>query len=385
MIYEKEKRLAVYRPGMNQEGCEVKEDRNIPLNQLINNLPQRDDLYRFADDIASAHHVLLDQSKIVSQKETELRKWLSRYQPCIFGRAGSMGKANLNIDICWITEEEIAFGEDYLKQKIQRARKCWKDRAEFGFSSGFLILFNVERMARAIPGQALVHLSLSLSRLYLVEQDTIEPDTIYTEAVPLRMPDGQLTLFKAGCNIFYTGADRTRNHDRRIPGGLLFSINSPGHFANSLFIRGKCKTLEDAIQRIRDLALRSIGNGGIGYENIPSTSWHNRTGKIPEGGCPIRHNPPYIPDDVDMRRYSAFYHTDVLVPTDVTSDATDYVEVSSAEVWPHLVIDYITSQQFPPDHPNYGLFQGHPIKDTEKYANPWQPRRAQNKELFGEQ
>jgi hypothetical protein len=353
------------------------------LSLLINSLPQRNEANHFADDITTTHQVVLDNNKLISQKETELRKWLSRHQPCIFGRAGSMGKAGLNIDICWITEEEISFGDAYLSQKIQLARQAWKDKAEFGFSSGFLIFFNVEKIAYALPSPELVELCIELSKLYLIEQESIEPDVIYTEAIPLRMIDGQLTLFKAGCNIFYTGADRTRNHDRRVPGGLLFSMNSPGHFANSLLIRGKCETLEDAIQRVQDLAFRSISNGGIGHEDVDSTSWHGRTGNISGNGCPLHHKPAYIPDDVDMHRYSALYHTDVLVPTGVTSDPMDYVESRpTAEVWPHLVIDYMTSEQFPADHPNYGLFRGHPIDASEKYTNPWPSRRAENKELF---
>ncbi len=30
--------------------------------------------------------------------------------------------------------------------------------------------------------------------------------------------------------FFYSSAHRTRNHDRRIPGGILISVNAPGHF-----------------------------------------------------------------------------------------------------------------------------------------------------------
>ncbi len=370
----------------NQPRLECFEDISTPddeLQRALDVLPLREDFSGFSGDILEAHRVLLDPKELAAAKEMALRGWLSRSQPCVFGRSGSMGKADLGIDICMVSSQELSLGSDYLRAKIQRAREGWKDKAAHGLSSGFLIYFNDDRLARALPGPELVRAAQLLSELYLVEQGPIETDTIYTEAIPLRRPDGQLTLFKAGCNVFYTGAERTLNHDRRVPGGLLISMNSPGHYAASRHIRGTYSAHQAAIDFVRDLAFRSIGNGGIGQAAVASNSWHNRTGEVPEGGCPIKHAPSYIPADVDLHRYSALYHTDVLVPTAVMSDARDYtVAREGAETWPHLVIDYMTAEQFPEDHPNYGLFIGHPVDDADIYTNPWPARRAQNSELF---
>ena len=57
----------------------------------------------------------------------------------------------------------------------------------------------------------------------------IKEDVIYTESVTFQDKDG-LKIYKAGVNVCYSSAHRTRNHDRRIPGGILISVNAPGHF-----------------------------------------------------------------------------------------------------------------------------------------------------------
>ena len=71
-------------------------------------------------------------------------------------------------------------------------------------------------------------------------------------------------LFKGGINLFYPSAHRTLNHDRRIPGGVMISTNSPGHYATSLVTRGVFDSFEEAVDEVRDIARRSIGNGGYG-------------------------------------------------------------------------------------------------------------------------
>jgi hypothetical protein len=200
--------------------------------------------------------------------------------------------------------------------------------------------------------------------------------------VPLKV-DGQLTLFKGGINLFYPAAHRTLNHDRRIPGGVMISTNSPGHYANSLVTRGLVPSLEEAVAAVRDLAWRSIGNGGEGEPTHQSASWHNIDAERPAGQCPMKHRPRYIPENFDTKLYSALYHTDVLVPTDVTVNGTIDPDWSKAEVWRWLILDYITPHPYSMDHVNYALFHGHPIAPESIYHNPWPPRRAHNQPLAG--
>ncbi|WNI16821.1 hypothetical protein [Actinacidiphila sp. ITFR-21] len=360
----------------------------IPLDERIAALPQLAAGTSLGEDIDQANTVLLDPAVDEDTKRAELMRWVARRQPCLFGRLGaheSKGEAaskGLGINVCWIGEADIALGADHVSAKIQRERRAWKDRAEAGAASGFLIMFNSARLAYARPSRELVALCVALSDLYLVEHAPIRADVIYTEAVPLRRADGQLTLFKAGCNIFYGGAHRTVNHDRRVPGGLLFSMNSPGHYANSLALRGLAAGLDEAIDFVRETAYRSVGNGGIGHHGAKSTSWHNTVPHQPARE-PERRRPAYVPPNFDPERYSATYHTDVLVPTDVTVDGRlSDGPGPDTETWPYLILDYITSEAFAADHVNYGLFHGHPIEDCDKYHNPWPSRVARNEELF---
>lgn len=357
------------------------------LREVIDQLPQMSPDVDLGDDISLAHETLLAPEVSEMDKRAVLFKWLGQKQPCLFGRLamqGSDGPKGLGANVCWIGEDDLDAGRDHVAAKIQRERRDWKDRAERGESSGFLIMVNSKHLAFARPGRELVDVCVELSNLYLVEHAPIERDVIYTEAVPFRRSDGVLTVFKAGCNIFYSGAHRTVNHDRRLPGGLMFSMNSPGHYANSLAKRGLQDSFEAATDFVRETAFRSIGNGGIGCPHVPSASWHNEAAEE-HHEVPERKRPHYIPDNFDPTRYSAVYHTDVLVPTDVTSDSRtvhESFDEVDAEVWPYLILDYISTEEFPTDHVNYGLFHGHPIEECARYHNPWPPRVAHNKELF---
>jgi len=185
------------------------------------------------------------------------------------------------------------------------------------------------------------------------------------------------------CALFYPAAHRTLNHDRRIPGGVLISINSPGHYANSLVLRGLSPSLEVAVEEVMHLTLRSIGHGGIGHPTMASCSWHNQETDpaILGARCPMRRLPAYVPANHSRHTYTALYHTDVLVPTDTTVKGTLDPDPRAAAVWPHLIIDYISPNRVARDHINYGLFHGQPIPEEARYHNPWPPRRAYNAPL----
>jgi hypothetical protein len=358
------------------------------LADRIDRLPQLPAGTSLGDDIDQANKVLLDPDRTEEEKRAELMAWISRRQPCLFGRLsaheakGEAASRGLGINVCWLSEQDIALGADHVSAKIQRERRAWKDRALNGRASGFLIMYNSAKLAYARPGEELLDMCLLVSDLYLIEHAPVGVDIMYTEAAPLRRADGQVTLFKAGCNIFYGGAHRTVNHDRRVPGGLLFSMNSVGHYANSLVLRGLAEDLPAAVDFVRETAFRSIGNGGIGHPGATSTSWHN-TDEARDVTLPGRKRPSYVPVNFDPERYSATYHTDVLVPTVATCDGTltDGVGPDS-EVWPYLLLDYITPEEFGPESFNYALFHGHPVDDCDKYHNPWASRAAKNTASF---
>ena len=350
------------------------------LEELLRDLPQLPAEFSFGKDVDEANAVLLSDTVAEADKEACFRRWASRFQPCLFGRLGAKRSNGIAYDICWITESDLLWGSAHVEQKIQRARRSWKDRAYEGLSSGFLILFNAWQLCGARPGPALVAACRRLAGLYLTEFAPIEADLIYTEALPLRGVDGAVSLFKGGVNAFYGGAHGTLNHDRRVPGGLLISVNSPGHLANSLVHRGLAPDLGAAVAEIRDIAWRSIGNGGIGLEakRAQSCSWHSIDAHREPGTCPMRHRPRYVPENFGTEWYSALYHTDVLVPSAVTLDPTRDPDRSGAEVWNHLSLDYLATNHYAESDDNYGMIHGHPVAEWARYQNPWRPSRAVN-------
>lgn len=355
----------------------------MSLHDMIAGLDLHDPGMSFGADIDSAHRAMFEEGVSQDDAAAIFLAWAAKYQPCLFGRLGAKESKGVAYDICWLTSRDIEQGDLHLINKIQFARRTWKDRAAQGLASGFLIMFQDARLAFAKPGHPLLAVCQKISELYLVEHSPLERDTIYTEAIPLRCGENY-GLFKAGINVFYPAAHRTLNHDRRIPGGLLISVNSPGHLANALYANGNFTSLKDAVQWIFEIAMHSVGNGGIGHEPTGSTSWHNIEHDPAALGarCPLSHRPPHIPENYSGRVYSALYHTDVLLPTDVTVRDEIDPDVTHAEVWPWLVIDYISEAEMPADHLNYALFHPHPIPEEARYHNPWPPRRARNSPLF---
>ncbi|MGJ3264273.1 MAG: hypothetical protein ACFE0R_13655 [Salinarimonas sp.] len=352
------------------------------LDQLLANSDVFDDQVSFGDDIDRAHEVLLDETRSHQERCDRFLEWASRYQPCLFGRLGARKTMNISYDICWIDEQEVRNGDTYLIKKIRAARRAWKIRASEGLSSGFLIMFNGPRFAHLKPGQDLLDVCMQISNLYLVENAPVEADVIYTEAVPLRLQS--LQLFRGGINLFYPSAHRTRNHDRRVPGGVLVSVNSPGHWANTLVKHNLVEGLGEAVDRAMDLALRSIGNGGIGHPGFPSATWHNREtdpAALAARRC-VGRLPHTVPADHSQATYSGLYHTDVLVPTEVTVDGTIDPDFGACEHWRHLVLGYISEATVAEGHLNYALIHGHPIAEEEIFHNPWAPRRAVNAPSF---
>jgi hypothetical protein len=326
-------------------------------------------------DIDEANALLLDPTVDDDSKIARFRKWASRFQPCMFGRLGAKGLRGIRYDFCWINRDDIGRGSAHVAQKIQRARRDWKERAAEGYAHGFLIMFNAPELAFAQPGPNLVELCLALCNLYLTEHAPVRIDTIYSESVPFNGPDGSISCLKGGINLFYGSAHRTSNHDRRIPGGVLISVNSPGLLAHSLVKRGFAADLPSALEAVRALAWASIGNGGLtnGKSSAQSCSWHNVDASRAPGECPMRHRPLHVPSDFATDYYSALYHTDVLVPSKVMSDSTRDRPRSDFEVFPRLDFEYLSAAERATDHGNFGFVHGQRVTPQTKYLHAWSP------------
>lgn len=362
---------------------EPRPEEPASLEDIIQSLETYPGGMSFGRDIDAAHAVMFGADAGEESCRKALLDWVARYSPCLFGRLGARGSKGVFFDLCWISSSDIRAGDWHVADRIQRARRAWKDRAAEGLSSGFLIMFHDQRLAWARPGQRLLDACQRAAELYIIEGAPLQRETIYNEAIPLRR-DGRYGLFKGGINIFYPGAHRTLNHDRRVPGGILISVNSPGHLANSLVMREAAASLPEAVQWIYDVAMYSVGNGGIGHPGMTSCSWHNTVSDKAKLAARrgLSHRPKYIPEDYSGRVYSARYHSDVLLPTEATVRADLDPDASQCTVWRWLIMDYISENEFPGGHLNYGMFHPHPIEAEARYENPWPPRRAHNDPMF---
>jgi hypothetical protein len=355
---------------------------NLPQVNLaasLSAIPLLDPRTSFGEDIDETHRIVLDPAVAVADKELRLRQWLHRFQPCMFGRLGARNRQGIRYDMCWITRDDLLQGTMHVVGRIQLARHAWKERASEGRVHGLLTVFNVVEFAYAMPGPELVELCLLLANLYLVEHAPVRADTMYVETVPLRHADGSCETLKGGINIFHSSAHGTDNHDRRIPGGIVISVNAPGLLANSFVKRGLAPDLESAIARVRGFAWASIGNGGIGQPSgrAGSCSWHNLDTSRPASECPMHHRPRHVPENFSTSGYSALYHTDVLVPSRVMLHAARDTS-SQREVWSALDFSYLSTAACDVEHENFGFVHGHTAPSGAMPLTPWRPLAAVN-------
>jgi hypothetical protein len=351
------------------------------LSTLIAGLPQREAGVSFGADIDDAHAVLLDPDATKNEKETVLRGWLQRYQPCLFGRLaarqarGPAASKGLAIDVVIVDEHDLDQGDVHVTRVLQHARRQWKDRAARGESSAFMMLFTSPALAHARPSEELATVIQRLAGLYLPEVGGIERDVVYTEALPLRDGAGECALFKASTQLFYSGAHLMRNHDRRFPGGVAIVVNAPGHYARTLVQRGIESGYTKAVDFVHSTAVRSIGNGGIAHPERLGSSWHHEDA---DENCPEKRS-----QQKSKSIYAATYQVDVLVQSDVVTDARPrFTEHRPEDVWPAMHLEYISAKATPPDDPDFGWFNGLPVEPPARYANPWLPRQAENSPDF---
>lgn len=346
------------------------------LPEILSQLGRNSEAISLGVDIDAANAELLDPAVDMDAKKMRFRQWARRHQPCLFGRLGAKGAAGVHYDICWIDRASLLRGSAHVSGEIQRARAEWKRRAARGLSHGFLVMFNAPELAFARPGMPLLEACRALCNLFLVEHAPVAADTIYTESVPFQQSNGGVVCLRGGINVFYGCAHRTRNHDRRVPGGILVSVNSPGLLAHSLVKRGLAPDLEAALERVRNLAWASIGNGGhaLGRRGASSCTWHNRDPARPPGQCPMKHRPAHVPEDFSSDYYSALYHTDVLLPSSVMLDGRRDLPRQSGEVWRSLDFEYISAHAYDEEHENHGFVQGKPVAADALHHHIWAPR-----------
>jgi hypothetical protein len=274
---------------------------------------------RFNTDLQSAHAILLNPENTRPQKINAYRAWLTKSQPCIFGRLAATQK---RVFVCLLEENEILGmrkGDDDLRDTIQDYRQLWKRYALEGRSSSFVLAVTGESLVNETPGERLKEFCRRLLEVYMevpnIADDTIVPQREY---VFLKLAgvgnEEKILKFATLPNVFCAQGDGRWWHDHRCPGGVMITSNALGH---DVYSRNGRMPIDDA-KKIEALeqAMRTINNA---YKEKPS----KRAGALKH--CPATflvakgaESCPVLKKDVaaySADHYEGYFHTDHLLPS----------------------------------------------------------------------
>jgi hypothetical protein len=253
-----------------------------------------------------------------------LREWLSRHQPCLFGRIAA--KRDL-LTFCILDEEDLTKRDDQIRDKIQAARLQWTKVGYEGRKSGFIVLAISKRVAEAEPNATLQEFARRLCQLYLL--DECGPDQILLDEIYLERPGPQRSVWKwvTGVNVFSAAGDGRWWQDHRIPGGLGFSVNSVGHMVKSSQLSDWTAELDrifgddateqfaqrvvDSLPKALDFAMRTISKATDTVSG-KATMLLQDPGNLPVK-CPVELSPSL--KDKNYCEYAGYYHTDITIPS----------------------------------------------------------------------
>lgn len=275
--------------------------------------------------MAAALEIVLNRDSQEALVVSTLNGWISRYQPCLFGRIAA--KNNL-ITYCLLREEDFST-DAQAERKIQEARLAWKRLAIDGKSSAFIVVILSARLAAASPDETVQRIAHRICSLYLREQ--VQSDRVYLERVRLEQlgPRHVTWEWPAGVNYFSAQGDRRWWQDHRFPAGMAFSVNSVGHMAKSGRLARAMNDLEelmgtaaeefripkvDSLEKALALAMQTIslasnGPSGRATALLPLPADHGDRPK-----CPVEL--PALLADKDYCEYKGLYHTDFTVPSE---------------------------------------------------------------------
>jgi hypothetical protein len=277
----------------------------------------------FSEDIATCHAVLFDPHRTRREKSEALVCWLANSQPCLFGR---MEARQGRLAFCLLTENDLETSDQNIRQLIEEARTDWRRLGLDGKSHGFLIAVISPAIARARPGPDLRGLALKLCHLYLGEavSDIVLHDSLILDLDQAGM---ERRSWKVGVNFFSAQGDGRWWHDHRIPGGIVFSMNSVGHMARAKAESDIRKDAErakrcDEVPREKlvywalPTAMKTIGPP---QEGSLRGTWLAPHGSFEQDREPptFEQRPRYFGDlaRFSENRYKGRYHTDQTIPS----------------------------------------------------------------------
>lgn len=343
------------------------------LIEMIYRLPQMEKDTSFGKDIDDVHEVIFTERN-KNQIEKILRKWASVKQPCVFGKLASKKIKGLDYHLSVINSESILSDEATLFHYLKDERLRFKQRAMKGEVSAHLIYFVSPYLAYARPCKEFMEIQKRICSLYIPECYPVMEDIIYTDSIPLQDAEG-IKIYKSGINTFYSSAHGTRNHDRRIPGGFLISVNAPGHFMQLALKNGIYDSELHSLEYIKNMTKKSVGQGGISHPGKLSTTWHPEK-KVDRYGCPLTQG--------QGAYYSGFYHTDVLIPGALTCDdrRLDKINDHDPMIFRWNVLFYVSLEKLSAENPYYGEFVGIPVDEEAAFFNPFAPRRYEDGPIY---
>jgi hypothetical protein len=280
----------------------------------------------FTEDLKRVHEKLFSPEITDDETIAVLADWLSKSQPCIFGRFAAQRGL---LSYCVLSERDLRMSDQEIRDKIQEARRRWRGQAAQGGKSGFIILAVSPAIAFATPSTSTLELARRLCSLYLLTE--IETDKIYLEHIDLDIPGPEGSAFRwdAGVNYFSAQGDRRWWHDHRIPGGMALSVNSVGHMVKSAH-------LANAMMEIRQTVGASEGDwihskvSSLEQALVWAMQTIDRATSTPSGKAtellPLSEDdkeslqsvPCSLPPDIAGKNYceyQGFYHTDVTLPS----------------------------------------------------------------------
>jgi hypothetical protein len=280
----------------------------------------------FSDDMATTNERLFAAAD-VDAAQNVIRDWITRYQPCLFGRMAA--KADL-ISFCILIEADLRGDPAALRDKIQEAREVWLALGHEGRKSAFVILAISPLLAFAVPDLTVQTIACELCSSYLLRD--VVADEIYLDEMFLEKPGTKRTTWKwlAGVNYFCAQGDGRWWHDHRIPGGMAFSVNSAGHLVKSGQLSEALKHFDEvmggpaesgdneivaSLGKALDLAMRTI-NLAAETPSGKATMLLPLSDAVPPSlpACPIQL--PKVLQGKNYGTYQGWYHTDITVPSE---------------------------------------------------------------------
>lgn len=245
----------------------------------------------FSNDMRKVHRVLWSPFPDAKDQVRMLRRWLQRFQPCIFGQVAA---AQDTMHVCILEDSDLYSSDVEIAARIREDVLNWKRRSlspvqDHSYPAhGFLLLVASPRIANAEPNAALHALAGRIRALWGVPMETHQVSgEVYWESLYLRDPKtAEYFKFTFSVDFFAAQGDGRWWQDHRIPGGLAFTANSVGHMKR---YRELYENKKDQTEWILKTAMLTIA-GAQGTESGPAT-WLLSAGDagpmIPGISCPV--------------------------------------------------------------------------------------------------